>query len=315
MLAGNLTSVQLISERMALYRDIRSYFNQRAVLEVEVPLLGRAGTTDPQIASFRVEGNSGKSYLQSSPEFFLKRLLADIRHSCFSIGKAFRDEEQGARHNPEFSMLEWYRVGFDLDALIQECLEVICLGLGRAEPVRIASYQSLFQGYFRINPHRVTLAEVQPLVRRHTSYREECVSVAEALQLLLCQVIEPEFTGLTVVRDFPADQAALARVEADDSGQPVARRFEIYLDATELANGYQELTDAEEQHRRFEDDNRSRQAAGRETVEIDQTLLRAMTEPGLPECCGVSIGLDRLLMARLGLFHIEDALLFPWGEA
>ncbi len=313
-MAGNSTRVKLISARQALYREIRSYFDQQAVLEVEVPLLARAGTTDPQIASFKVEGTSGRGYLQSSPEYFLKRLLCDIRHSCFSIGKAFRDEEQGAKHNPEFSMLEWYRIDFDLEALIEECIELICIGLGRRELVRIETYKSIFQHHLGIDPHQVQLADLQPLVGRHTSYGQACESVPEALQLLLSQLIEPEFSGLTVIRDFPADQAALAQIAPDASGQLVARRFEIYLGSTELANGYQELTDAEEQRRRFQEDINARRLAGREIPEMDQALLLAMSEPGLPDCCGVSIGLDRLLMTRMGLARIEDVLLFSWDK-
>lgn len=297
-----------------MYQTIRQYFDQSQMLEVEVPLLGIAATTDPHINSLAVQTSAGSRYLQSSPEFFLKRLLVGIQRSCFCITKAFRDEEHGKNHNPEFSMLEWYRVGFDLDAIIDESLELIQLCLPGHQQVVRETYKSLFLRHLNINPHTVELAQLQPLVAQHSSYEKPCESVSEALQILLSSVIEPRFSGLTVVAEFPAAQAALARLDLDRSGQLVAQRFEIYLDQLELVNGYHELLDAEEQRRRFEFDNQQRQKMGRPQMQFDEALLGALQQ-GLPDCSGVSIGLDRLLMARLGLNRIEDVLLFPWSRA
>lgn len=310
---GQLTNLEIISARMDLYRNIRDYFEQSNVLEVEVPLLAKAGTTDPQIESFRVVGQSSRSYLQTSPEFFLKRLLSEIHHSCFCITKAFRDEEQGKNHNPEFSMLEWYRVEFDLDDIVEDCLDLVQLCLGQREHVFRETYSSLFQKHLNIDPHNIELKNLVPLVKQHTSYQGSCESVSEALQLLLSAVIEPTFAGLTLVRDFPVDQAALARLGEDQSGQLVAQRFEIYFGNIELANGYLELTDVEEQRSRFELDNKIRRQIDRPSMQLDEGLLDAM-KVGLPDCSGVSIGLDRLLMARLGLRQIDEVLLFPWNQ-
>jgi elongation factor P--(R)-beta-lysine ligase len=314
----DLSLRQVIAARVELYRTIRSYFEESDleesdVLEVEIPLLGHAGTTDPQINSFEVTGQNEARYLQSSPEFLLKRLLVEIRQSCFCITKAFRDEEHGRIHNPEFSMLEWYRVDFDLDAIIEDSLALIQKCLGRRESVCRETYRSLFQKHLNIDPHGVELEHLQLLVEQHTSYREQCLSTSEALQLLLSMVIEPKLKGLTVIRDFPLDQAALAKAGTDELGQEVAFRFEIYFEQMELANGYYELVDALEQRQRFEQDNQVRQKMGRSTLQIDESLLQAM-ERGLPDCSGVSIGLDRLLMAKLEQRNIDSVLLFPWPK-
>lgn len=309
----NLSATETISARMDLYRSIRNYFEQSDALEVEVPLLSKVGTTDPQIESFGVVGQSSRSYLQTSPEFFLKRLLSQTHQSCFCITKAFRDEEQGKNHNPEFSMLEWYRVEFDLDGIVEDCLELIQQCLNSPQHVFRETYSSLFQKHLNIDPHNIELEQLMPLVEKYTSYQGSCESVSEALQLLLSTAIEPTFTGLTLVRDFPVDQAALARLSKDLSGQLVAQRFEIYFDNIELANGYHELIDAGEQRSRFEQDNHKRRQMGRSEMMLDEALLDAMNV-GLPDCSGVSIGLDRLLMARLGLDQIDDVLLFPWSQ-
>lgn len=308
---SDLSHLEIISARMDLHQCIRRYFGESKVLEVEVPLLAKRATTDPQINSFSVASASGARYLQSSPEYFLKRLLADIPQSIFTISKAFRDEEFGGKHNPEFSMLEWYRLDFKLADIIEDSLKLVQQYLGDL-PVARETYTSLFQRHLQIDPHQTKIQEIQALVEKHTSYTQECVSVEEALQLLLCTLIEPQFgSGITILSDFPVRQAALAEVEQDDRGQLVAKRFELYLGQTELANGYQELTDPNEQRRRFEQDNLIRAKLGRETHKLDEALLKAMGQ-GMPPCSGVSIGLDRLLMAKLGIDKIENVLLFPW---
>tara|TARA_B110000483_G_scaffold226488_1_gene287235 strand:+ start:51991 stop:52926 length:936 start_codon:yes stop_codon:yes gene_type:complete len=310
---NDLSHLELISARMDLYQCIRQYFGESRVLEVEVPLLGAGATTDPQINSFRVASTSGSRYLQSSPEYFLKRLLTDISRSIFTITKAFRDEEFGGKHNPEFSMLEWYRLDAKLDEIIEDTLKLVGRYLGELPVVR-ETYHSVFQRHLQINPHQTSIQDLQALVEKNTSYKQDCVSVDEALQFLLCTLIEPQFeSGITILSDFPVNQAALAEIEQDDHGQLVAKRFELYLGQTELANGYQELTDPDEQRLRFEQDNLMRAKLGRKVHQLDEALLNAMA--GMPSCSGVAMGLDRLLMAKLGIDEIEKVLLFPWSEA
>lgn len=310
----DLSHLEIISARMDLHQCIRHYFGESKVLEVEVPLLATRAATDPQINSFSVGSAAGGRYLQSSPEYFLKRLMADIPRSIFTITKAFRDEEIGGKHNPEFSMLEWYRLDFKLAEIIEDTLTLVHRFLGDL-PVTRETYHSVFQRHLQINPHQANLQELQALVKKHTSYKQDCISVEEALQLLLCTLIEPQFnSGITILSDFPVSQAALAEVELDDHGQLVARRFELYFGQTELANGYQELTDPVEQRGRFEQDNLIRAKLGRTMHKLDEALLKAMDQ-GMPSCAGVSIGLDRLLMAKLGIDEIEKLLLFPWKRA
>ena len=334
-------SLNQLRARADLYRDIRSYFESQGVLEVEVPVLASSATTDPQLNSFEVEGSLGRRFLQTSPEHYLKRLLCSLPHSIFTIAKAFRDEEQGQRHNPEFSMLEWYRLDFDLEQIVGDTLALILFCMGRLDacegdavkqkgidphseggnrdiadlPVVFETYQSIFLKHFGINPHEVELSELQSLVSCQTSYQDPCFSIDEALQLLLAMVIEPSFGSvITVLTDFPASQAALAEIETNDSGCRVAKRFELYIGQMEIANGYQELRDAEELAQRFAQDNRLRIAMGKPQVIPDHLLLEAM-QRGLPPCAGVSIGLDRLLMARLKEAKIDSVLTFPWRDA
>ena len=283
--------------------------------EVEVPVLGSSGASDPQIESIAALVCRETRYLQSSPEYFLKRLLSETKMSCFCITKAFRNEEFGANHNPEFSMLEWYRVDFDLDEIIEESVELIRFCMGTQTPVATESYRSLFENFLGINPHLADLGQLQLLVTEHTSYQGCCESITEALQLLLTSCIEPKLSpGITILKDFPIAQAALAEIGEDQSGQLVAKRFEIYLDQIEIANGYQELTDYVEQKSRFDQDNQIRKSSGLAPMAQDELLLEAI-KAGLPACSGVSIGLDRLLMIKQGLDRIDSVLLFPWERA
>lgn len=285
------------------------------MLEVETPLLGSAGTTDLQIESFVVKTPEGDRYLQTSPEFFLKRLLVQHGRSIFSLGKVFRCAEQGRWHNPEFSMLEWYRVGFDLNQIMDDTIALVrhCLGQPELRALKV-SYRSLFERHFQIDPHSAGVNQLQDLVTRHTSYQSVLTDRNEGLQLLMSQVIEPGFDRhLTLVHDFPVGQAALARIHQVE-GQEVAARFELYYGALELANGYYELTDADEQALRFEQDRIGRVELGLPAVPADHALIEAM-RLGLPDCAGVSIGLDRLLAVQLGANNLESLLPFDWNQS
>ena len=301
--------------RQQLYRRARDYLREQDVLEVETPLLGSAATTDPQIESFQLRAGGQTRYLQTSPEFFLKRLVASTGRSVYSLGKVFRNGETGRWHNPEFSMLEWYRVGFNLQGIMQDTCQLVaaCLGQPELQAHRV-SYRELFEQHFSLNPHRAELPEVEPLVHQYTSYQAPLVSVAEGLQLLMDQVIEPGFySPFTLLYHFPADQCALARL-TDCEGDPVAERFELYAGQLELANGYHELTDADEQAHRFANDLQQRQQAGQPQVTVDQALVEALRS-GMPDCAGVSVGMDRLLAHAMQLDGIQPLLPFGWSQS
>lgn len=293
--------------RARLNREIRDFFHDRDVLEVETPLLGRFGVTDPHIDC--IPAGDGEC-LQPSPEYHMKRLLAADPRAIYQITRAFRRGERGHRHNPEFSMLEWYRPGFDLDALIDECLALFHRLLGE-HPVARMSYRRLFRRHLDIDPLTAATEDIR------TGARESdpdlpALDRQGLLDWLFATRLEPRLpaTTLTVVDDFPPTAAALATVSPDAEGDMVARRFEVFLGARELANGYLELTDAEEQARRLAADRAWRRQAGREEPAADPRLVEAL-RAGLPACSGVAVGLDRLLMCLLDTDRIDEVLNFP----
>jgi len=298
-----------------LNRYIREFFYQRQVLEVEVPLLAAAGVSDPHIDCLTTRFNQSDYYLQSSPEYAMKRLLADGCGDIYSLAKAFRNGEQGRRHNPEFSMLEWYRLGFDEQQLMAEVAELIA-GLIDELAVVYLSYGELFQQYLEINPHTATLNDLQGLVCQHLDMGDyACPDTSTALDILISQIIEPQLPlGLVFIYDYPAEQAALARLAKNSGGQPVAKRFEAFLNGMEIANGYWELSDAAEQGRRFKHDLQRRQQQGLAAVPLDQNLMAAL-EQGLPDCAGVAIGVDRLLMQLSSAGSISEVLSFDISRA
>jgi lysyl-tRNA synthetase class 2 len=283
--------------RATVLQKIRQFFAERNVLEVDTPLLAEAPVTDPYIQAVQATCMGKTYYLQTSPEYAMKRLLAAGSGSIYQICKAFRDEEQSKIHRAEFTMLEWYRVALDDRQLMDETDALIQLVTGFGSAKRF-SYQQLFERYVEINPHQESIERLEALVHQHMG---EIVGLRhptreDYLQLLMLQLIEPELAKLDVViiYDYPASQAALAKKQEVD-GQLVAKRFEVYCRGVELANAYYELTDAKEQRRRFEADLLRRQQMNLPTVPIDEPLLAAM-EKGLPECAGIALGLDRLLL-------------------
>ncbi|MBC6429214.1 MAG: EF-P lysine aminoacylase GenX [Cellvibrionales bacterium] len=304
-----------ICRRADLYRQLRAYFAAQGVLEVEVPLLGRAGGTDLQIALMEVvaAGGDERLYLQPSPELFMKRLLAAGSGPIFYLGKCFRGGEQGGRHNPEFSMLEWYRPGFCLERLMADVaalMQRLVPGLAMAS----RPYAELFAEHCGVDPHRCSDAELDALVAERTRYRGQLNRDA-ALSLLFAELVEPHLgAGGFFVVDYPAGQAAMAQLVERD-GVAVAERFEFYLEGVELANGYLELTDAAEQRARFQADNRERRARGLAEMPVDEKFLAAL-EAGLPACAGVALGVDRLLglLREGGAADIADDLLFAWDR-
>lgn len=296
-----------LKKRAAILQQIREFFLARQVLEVETPLLAATTVTDPHIKSFPV----GNYFLQTSPEFAMKKLLAAGSGSIYQICKAFRVEEVGKRHQVEFSLLEWYRLGFDHVKLMQEVSDLLQVVLA-VKPAKMMTYADLFLENFHLNPHTATLEALKFLLQ------QEQISIAKnveidrdsALNLLMSYSIEPHlgFEQPIFVYDYPASFAALAKIRSD-AAYPVAERFEVYVNGIELANGYHELCAAEEQQQRFLQDNAKRRCLGLPEVKIDEALLAALTH-GLPDCAGVALGLDRLLMLATGADHIEQVISF-----
>jgi lysyl-tRNA synthetase class 2 len=251
-------------------------------------------------------------YLQTSPEFAMKRLLAAGSGAIFQLCKAFRNGESGGRHNPEFTMLEWYRPGFSLAQLMEEVEALVQSVLpNTVSAVQRLSYRQLFQQALNIDPHTLALGQLQKLtLERVPVSPADAASRAVCLDLLYGHVIEPTLHAPVFVYHYPAEQAALARVVNDEQGQPVALRFELVMQGMELANGYDELIDAAEQARRFTADRQLRQQQQLPSIAADERLLAALTA-GIPACAGVALGVDRLLMLQTGAKHIDEVLTFP----
>lgn len=304
----------VIRARAELLTAIRRFFADRDILEVETPLLCSYGVSDPSIDSFALSLEDSKRYLQSSPEYAMKRLLASGTGPIYQVARAFRQGEAGPRHNPEFSMLEWYRPGFDHHRLMTEVAELVVFCTGE-RPLRKYSYRELFEDLLAIDPMTATDAEVEALARARVEVGAMSGSRDLWLDLLISHVIEPQLTGhdMVFVYDYPPTQAALA-VLGTSNGQEVAHRFELYVDGVELANGYFELTDVDEQRHRFEADNARRAALQRPQMAADDRLLAAVAS-GLPACSGVALGLDRLLMLATGERDIRRVLAFDWERS
>jgi lysyl-tRNA synthetase class 2 len=308
---------QTLRQRAQLLTTIRGFFAERSVLEVETPLLCSSGITDPSIEPLLVERGeslSGPRYLQTSPEYAMKRLLAAHGEPIFQIGKAFRDGEVGARHNPEFTLLEWYRPTFDHHDLMEEVAALIVRCLGDM-PVHKQSYREVFQKRLAIDPLLADETELEQLTRQHVDVGNLSGDKDLWLDLLMSHVIEPKLVGqgMWFVYDFPASQASLSRIELQN-GVAVGRRFELYIGGMELANGYLELTDAQEQRERFAADNATRVSRGQQVRPADECLLAAL-EHGLPASSGVALGIDRLLALRVGETDIQNVLSFGWQRS
>ena len=307
-------SKQTLQFRARAKQKVRAFFDARSVLEVDVPLLGSCTVTDIHLEPIVASVNGRTGYLQTSPEFFMKRLLAAGSDSIYFLGQAFRDDERGSRHQPEFTMLEWYRLGFDDEQLIAEVLELLKLVIPNRSARRV-TYRALFEEVFSLNPHTISQQRLSLLALKHCQPSFTQADRNTWLDLLFTHCLEPRLHGLVVVEDFPASQSALARTQINDQGDWVAKRFEFYADGLELGNGYWELTNVEEQRQRFLADQAMRREQGNTVPEIDAEFMAAMAE-GLPDCAGVAIGFDRLLMAALGAETIEQTLAFaPFGDS
>src|SRR5690554_2963780 len=305
-------SMPRLRQRADVLTSIRSFFAERHVMEVETPLLANAGVTDPHLSNAVTHLNTCGAeltpfYLQTSPEYAMKRLLAAGSGCIYQMAKVVRDDEIGRFHNPEFTMLEWYRVGFTDFDLMSEVDSLLQLVLG-TEPAEFVSYQQLFinhTGCDPLTPQGLQHLKAWLVDKSIGDWVASESNMNTLLQLAISHFIEPMLgqTRPTFVYNFPASQAALARL--DDKDARVARRFEVYIKGIELANGFYELTDPAQQAERFELDNLQRRELGRPPAVIDQRLLAALQQ-GLPECSGVALGVDRLLMLKLGASHIKE---------
>lgn len=308
-------SRQAVEARARLLADIRGFFADRGVLEVETPILAQAGNSDPNIHSLATD-SSRKRYLRTSPEYAMKRLLASGHENIYELGRVFRAGEKGQYHNPEFTLVEWYRSGMGYLDLAAEVLALIrhC-GRGAFDgwEERRVAYRDLFLEHTGLDPLHCSESELAHCAAER-GIQAGPLEHGQWLDLLLAEVVQPALPGecLTVLCDFPPEQAALARVRPGDP--PLAERFEVFVGQLELANGYQELTDPAEQLRRFERENRLREIRGEEPVPLDARLLDAMRH-GLPECSGVALGVDRLLMSILKLERIGAVLAFDADRA
>lgn len=299
-------SADALARRSELLARVRSFFSQRGVLEVQTPVLTASGVTDVHIESVAVDDPPG--WLRTSPEHCHKRLLAAGLGDLYELGPVFRRGEAGRHHQPEFTLLEWYRVGWTWQALAEEVVELISCCLPETErrrDVRWRSWRSCFEDALDID---ALTADDHDIAR--------CADDAPAgldrdalLDWLFATRIQPGFGAdvITVVHDYPASQAALARLSTGDPR--VAERFEVFLGSLELGNGYHELCDAGEQRARFERDKEARRLRGQPAMPVDESILAALAA-GLPDCAGVALGFDRLVMAALGAPTIEQAVSF-----
>ena len=311
-------TLSALRHRAAMLAAARDFFAGRGVLEVETPILSSAAVSDPQIESLatRVAGMAARSYLCTSPEYAMKRLLAAGSGDVYQICKVFRDAERGRWHNPEFTLIEWYRLGYDDAALMTEVEALVgcLLAPRRLEPAERLSYSAALQRHAGVDAHGASDGDLTESARRHGVVCDAELDRDAKLDLLMGLVVGPRL-GLDrpcFICDYPASQAALARLKP--GLPPVAARFELYLNGVELANGFHELVNAGEQRARFGQDLVLRRARGQAESPLDEHLLAALAA-GMPDCAGVALGFDRLVALALGAPQLADAMAFTIDNA
>jgi len=312
-------NLNMLRQRAQILSDIRAFFSHQKVLEVETPALSRAANTDPYIESFSL--TNGQRFLHTSPEYAMKRLLASGSGDIYQICKVWREEEAGKQHNPEFTLLEWYRVGFGYHQLMKEVESLLLSLLILNKPSKFYSYQQLFIEFLQINPHKADHSTLITCVKKNvpqleigdeTNWQQQ-----DLLDVLLTHCLEPVFDKeqLTFVYDYPVTQSALANVRPTTQiEEAVAERFEVYLGPSELGNGYQELTDAKKNADVITTELAQRKRQQQRAVPQDKYFLQAM-QHGMPFTSGVAIGVDRLLMCKFNKHHIQQVISFPWATA
>ncbi|MFW1851000.1 EF-P lysine aminoacylase EpmA [Acinetobacter guillouiae] len=310
--------IQALKARAKLYRQIRQFFIERDVLEVETPILSQAGVTDVHLASVQAQrhlhGKKQTHYLQTSPEFAMKRLLASGSGAIYQICKVFRDDEHGRKHNSEFTMLEWYRPQFSLKDLMLEVTDLLNVVLAeRFAEVRptVLSYKHAFIDRLDLNPLQATLQQLKDASHRVGLNLDLGDDRLAYIDLLFSHMVEPSlgFDTPVFLTDFPPELASLAKTKLDEDGEFVAARFELYIEGLELANAYDELIDAEILRSRFQADNAEREKLGLHVMPIDEYLLAAL--PNMSECAGIALGIDRLLMVVMNQMKLEKVITFP----
>lgn len=309
--------LKALKARAKMYAQLRQFFAERDVLEVETPVLSQAGVTDVHLASVQaqrhVQGKKQTHYLQTSPEFAMKRLLASGSGAIYQICKVFRDDEHGRKHNSEFTMLEWYRPEFSLKDLMLEVTDLLNVVLaerfGEVRPT-IYSYKHAFMDRLDLNPLQATLKELEDACRRVGLNLDLGDDRLGYIDLLFSHMVEPSlgFDTPVFLTDFPPEMASLAKTRIDEDGELVAARFELYIEGLELANAYDELIDADVLRGRFEADNAEREKLGLHVMPIDEYLLAAL--PNMPECSGIALGIDRLLMVVTNQMKLEKVVSF-----
>ena len=313
-------SISMLRERASLLSEIRRFFAQRDVLEVETPLLSSSANPDaaidPMLSCFRLPGSHRSQilYLQTSPEFPMKRLLAAGCGSIFQICHAFRNGESGRLHNPEFTLLEWYRIDYDHLQLMDDVDALLMQLLPDSSAAARHRYAELFLIHTGLDLFTATHAQLQERAETVGVVMPESAHSGWLIEMLFELCVGPwlQQQQCVMVYDYPAAQASLSQLSAQDSR--VAERFEYFFQGVELANGFHELADAAEQRRRFEAENLKRRQAGDEQLPLDEHFLQAL-EHGLPDCSGVALGIDRLVMLRCGVDQIEEVLAFPFERA
>lgn len=304
---------QQLHDRAVLLRIARNYFDTRNILEVDTPIISTFASIDAHIDL--ISTKEGR-FLHSSPEYAMKRLIANGIGDIFQLSHVFREGEVGKKHNPEFMMAEWYRLNISFQQMIDETLEFIQLFLGDMQKKQ-RTYRETFIEYAGFDPAESSIDELKKFcteknIQTYDGIEKEGLDAF--LNLILGDFIEPKLgdSELYVLSHYPASQAALA-VKVHSSTYPVAERFEVYYKGVELANGYHELGDSKEQRERFIDANAHRVALGKQPLPIDEHFLKAL-EKGFPDCCGVAVGFDRLMMLRHQANHIEEVIPFSWNE-
>ena len=307
-----------LKSRAKMYAQIRQFFAEREVLEVETPVLSQAGVTDVHLASVQaqrhVQGKKQIHYLQTSPEFAMKRLLASGSSAIYQICKVFRDDEHGRKHNSEFTMLEWYRPQFSLKDLMLEVTDLLNVVLeqrfGEVRPT-VLSYKHAFMDRLDLNPLQASLKELKDAAHRVGLNLDLGDDRLAYIDLLFSHMVEPSlgFDTPVFLTDFPPELASLAKTRHDEDGELVAARFELYIEGLELANAYDELIDADVLRGRFEADNAVRKKLGLHVMPIDEYLLAAL--PNMSDCAGIALGIDRLLMVVMNQMKLEKVITFP----
>lgn len=309
---ATLTTLEL---RARMLRDARQYFSATRAMEVETPVISRAGVSDVHLASIEARVCERPTYLHTSPEYAMKRLLAAGCGDIYQIARVFRDNESGRYHNPEFTLIEWYRLGIDHHQLMEDVERLIgsmapALGVERGERLSYRDAMHMHAGVDAFDDDTMLL--VAALQRAQIDVPQDLHTDRDGLlDLIMATIVGPQLgqTRLTFVYDYPASQAALARIHGR-----TASRFELYLNGLELANGFHELSDADEQRARFAQDLAQRRQRGLSEMPVDSHFLEALAH-GLPDCSGVALGFDRLMMCATGAQHIDEVLAFPFARA